>query len=404
MHRIGRDGPAVVERPESRDDGRSADELAAALLGLEEAHQSVDAHEHQHEVQDVERHAREARRLGGRIVAGEEGHRRAVLVEGHPEEDHHGEDEHEGRDARLGLRRRQLDLRGGARSGLLLCRHVGVPEGLAEGDVDHIGDDQRDARHGETHVIGRREFLDVVRREAPQIGDVAADRYGQPLQLGQRLGGHRSPFGKVLVREGRNLAVVRQSVLREEVVRDPRGHRRGEHGTDVDGHIEYGEGAVALGRIGRIVVQIAHHHLQVALEKARAAGDQRQCQEHERLRREARTGGYRKQRVAAEHDDDAERHHPAEAEPVGQDAAEEGHEIDGGQEDAVNLGGHGLRVAEFRLQEQGEDRKHGIVAETLARVGQRKGVQTFGLSFEHNRFRGLIKFGDKDRKIFHIFV
>ena len=103
------------------------------------------------------------------------------------------------------------------------------------------------------------------------------------------------------------------------------------------------------------------------------------------LRREARTGGYRKQRVAAEHDDDAERHHPAEAEPVGQDAAEEGHEIDGGQEDAVNLGGHGLRVAEFRLQEQGEDRKHGIVAETLAGVGEAKHIQPAGLVFEHDR-------------------
>ena len=308
-------------------------------------------------------------------------------MEGHPEEDHDGEDEHEGRDARLGLRGRQLDLCGGSRSGLLLGRDVGMLEGLAEGDVDDVGDDERDARYGKAHVVGRGELLDVVRSERPQVGGIAPDGRSQALQLGERLGRHVGACLKVLVGQRRNLAVVGQAVLSQEVVGDPGSHRGGEHRTDVDGHVEDREGAVALGRIGRIVVEVADHHLEVTLEQTRAACDERQCGEHQRLSPEARPGGDRQQGVSAEHHEDAERHHLPESELVGQDTAEERHEIDRGEENAVNLGRYRLRIAELGLQEEREDRKHGIVAETLARVGQRKGVQTFGLSFEHTALR-----------------
>ena len=308
-------------------------------------------------------------------------------MEGHPEEDHHREDEHQRRDARLGLRRGQLNGlhtgRGGG-SGLLLGRHVGMLERAPEAHVDQVGDHQRDARHAEAHVVGRRELLDVVLRELAQIADRRAHRGGQLLQLGQRLGRHLVAQFEILVGQGRDLSVVDQTVLGQEVVGDPLGHARSEHGADVDRHIEDREGVVTLCLVGRIVVEVAHQHLKVALEEARTAGDQRQRAEHHRLAREARSRRDREQRIARKHHEDSQRDHLSEAEPVGQDAAEEGHEVDRGEEDAVDLGRDRFGVTELRLQEQGEDRKHGVVAEALARVGQRKGVQTFRLSFEHS--------------------
>ena len=387
MYRIGRERIAVDQHAGGHDHGGCRDQFAASLLRLEEAHDAVDTHQHQHQVEDIEAHARNARRLGGRVVTREEGHRRAVLVEGHPEEDHHGEDEHQRRDARLGLGRSQFGRlhtgRGGGGS-LLLGRHVGMLERLAEAHVDQVGDNQRDARHAEAHVVGRREFLDIVARELAQVGDRRAHRGGQLLEFGQRFGGHLIAQLEVLVSQGRDLSVVDQAVLGQEVVGDPFGHARGEHRADVDGHIEDREGIVAFGLVGGVVVEVAHQHLEVTLEEARTAGDQRQGAEHHRLTRKARTRRDREQRIARKHHEDSQRDHLSEAEPVGQNAAEEGHEIDRSQEDAVDLGRNRFGVTEFCLQKQREDRKHGVVAEALARIGQRKGVQTFGLSFEHS--------------------
>ena len=192
------------------------------------------------------------------------------------------------------------------------------------------------------------------------------------------------------------------------MVGDPGSHRGGEHRTDVDGHVEDREGVVALGLVGRIVVEVAHEHLEVTLEKARTAGDERQCAEHQRLARKARSRRDGEQRIAAEHHEDSQRDHLAEAELVGQNAAEEGHEVDRGEENTVNLGGCGLGVTEFRLQEEREDRKHRVVPEPLTRIGEREGVQTFGLSFEHSCFLVLevilVLSEDKYRKILIIFV
>ena len=258
-------------------------------------------------------------------------------------------------------------------------------EGLAETCIYKVRYDKRDTSYAEAHVIRRREFLDVVLRECRQIAR-CAHRRSQLLKFCQRLGRHVGTLLEILVCKCGNLTVIYQTVLSKEVVGDPLGHTGSEHGADVDGHVEDRECVVSFCLICGIIVEIAHQYLQVTLEETRTAGYERQRTEHERLTCETCISRYGQQRISDKHDEDTERDHLAEAELVGQNTSEEGHEIDCGEEDAVDLRGDGLGVAELRLQEQREDRKHGIVAEALTRIGQRKGIQTFWLSFEHNEF------------------
>lgn len=185
------------------------------------------------------------------------------------------------------------------------------------------------------------------------------------------------------MRQRRSVGHVGQARFGQKPVGHRLGHRGGEHGADVDGHVEEAEGRIALGGVFRIVVEVAHHHLQIAFEKARADRDERQRGEHQNLAAERRLGGNRQAQVPGEHHGDTRRDAPSEADAVGQNAAHERHEVDGGQEDRVDLGRHGGREAEFRLQKEQEDGQHGVVAEPLAGVGEGQRIQTFGLSFEH---------------------
>src|SRR3712207_8534741 len=57
----------------------------------------------------------------------------------------------------------------------------------------------------------------------------------------------------------------------------------------------------------RSVVEIAHHHLEIALEKPRADTDECQCAEHECQGCRAVSGRDGEQHIAEEHHDDAER-------------------------------------------------------------------------------------------------
>ena len=50
--------------------------------------------------------------------------------------------------------------------------------------------------------------------------------------------------------------------------------RRSEKRTYVNGHVKYRKCSVTLGLILRIVIQVAYHDLQVALEQSRTEGDQ----------------------------------------------------------------------------------------------------------------------------------
>ena len=89
------------------------------------------------------------------------------------------------------------------------------------------------------------------------------------------------------------------------------------------------------------------------------------------------------EQVAEEHDHDTERDHLAVSELIGEDTADERHEIDTGQEEAVELACLSRREAELCLKEQHKNGEHRVVAETLARVGQSQSVQAFGMSFKH---------------------
>lgn len=73
--------------------------------------------------------------------------------------------------------------------------------------------------------------------------------------------------------------------------------------------------------------------------------------------------------VADEHHDDAGDDSLAVApELIGDEAADDWHEINGSEETAVQLSGRLRRQTEFRLQEQYENCKHCVVAEAFASI------------------------------------
>ena len=250
-------------------------------------------------------------------------------MEGHPEEDDHEEHEAEGHDALPGVFRREfLDLFGGLGT-LLLAFHVTVE--LAESVVDDDGDDEGGAGDGEGEVVG----------------GVLAPAHAH------------APFLHL----------------------DGRG--RGEEGADVDGHVEEGEAGVAFLRILGIVVEVTDHDLEVALEEAGAETDQQQRQHHEEQRDRVSAHRDGQEEVAEEHDGDADDHHLAETELVGEDTAHEGEEVHHAEEGAVDEAGGARAQAEVGLEEEREDRDHRVVAKPFTGIGQREREESLGLSFKH---------------------
>ena len=291
-------------------------------------------------------------------------------MERHPEEDDHGEDHDQRDDALAGLLRGQLHA-GVALGGSLLGVDVGVLEPVAAEEVDGDGDDQRHAGHGEAHVVGRGQVLDVVGAEDRRIHGRHGGVGHHGLQLVET-GGVVRADGAVeqLVRQGGDVGLVDEAGLAEEAVGDGRRGGRGEHRADVDRHVEQAERRIALGGIFRIVIQVAHHHLEVALEQARAHADEEQGADHQG---HAQAVGGRRDgegEVADEHHADAGDHALAETDLVGEPAADNGHEVDEGEENRVELAGGCLLPAELGLEEQHEDGQHGVVTKTLAGVGE----------------------------------
>ena len=64
------------------------------------------------------------------------------------------------------------------------------------------------------------------------------------------------------------------------VVHDFHGCRWGEQRAQVDGHIEDAKCRVSLGGVGGVIVEIAHHHLQVTLKQSRSHADDQQSGGH----------------------------------------------------------------------------------------------------------------------------
>lgn len=203
------------------------------------------------------------------------------------------------------------------------------------------------------------------------------------LETAERIRSHRGSTGQILVGQGGDLTVVGQTFLPEAELSDLGSRRGSEERADVDGHVEQRESRVPLRRVLGVVVEVADHHLQVALEQAGTHRDEEQGAEHGYLAHYVSSGRNRQAEIAREHNDDTGNNHLAVAELVGEDTSDERHEIYCRQEASVDIGGHCLREAELRLQEQGEDRKHRVIAKALARVGKGERIQAFGLTFEH---------------------
>ena len=261
---------------------------------------------------------------------------------------------------------------------------VSMLERAAEPIINKYRHDERNASHGKAIVVSLREFLNVGLTEGGCVARKALSRL-QRLQRGCRLRRHACRIVQILMGQSRNLRVICEAVHAQHIIGHLRGRRRSKKRADVDGHVEKAERSVALVLVLRRVIEVAHHHLQVALEQSRAASNQRQRTKHHRLSGHVRSRGDGQQQIAYEHDEHAQRHHLAEPVLVRQDAAQERHEIDGRQERRENGGGVCGRIAELRLQEQGENGEHRVIPEPLARVGQSQRVKTFWLSFKHNR-------------------
>ena len=166
---------------------------------------------------------------------------------------------------------------------------------------------------------------------------------------------------------------------------DFHGYRGCEEGADIDGHVEDGEAGVSLVGILRVVVKVAYHHLEVALEHTRSEADEQQGGQHDDECERVTAERHGEQHVAGEHDHDAPGDHLAKAELIGHPATDEGKEIDEHEEIAVDFACPAGIKAVVSTQKQCKDGKHGVVTESLAGVGQCQRVKSFWLSFEHSK-------------------
>ena len=196
---------------------------------MEQGEERIDDNNDQYEIPYVERHALGTFGRGLYKFVGKVRQCETVLMECHPEENDYGEHKNECHHARLGLLRRELLLFleiGGCRL-LLVAFHVA--EGRSEAVVDGDAQDERGTCHGKGKVI--------------RVGVADAETCLRPFH-------------------------------------DFHGCRRSKEGADVDGHVENGKCRVALVLQLRRIVEIAHHHLQVTLEQARAETDKQQGGNH----------------------------------------------------------------------------------------------------------------------------
>ena len=83
--------------------------------------------------------------------------------------------------------------------------------------------------------------------------------------------------------------------------------------------------------------------------------------------------GEGQQKVAQEHDRDADRHHATVTEFIGENTSDKGEEINEHQECGIVRPGESGTPSEVVLEEQHENGQHGVVAETLTGVGESEG-------------------------------
>ena len=178
------------------------------------------------------------------------------------------------------------------------------------------------------------------------------------------------------------------------VARVGREEVRGER-ADVDPHVEDVEPSVALGIA--LHVEVAHHRADVGLEEPVA-----DAQQHEPRRERPRLAG-REQEEAARVDEPADQHRLAIAEePVREDAAEVGREVDEREVDAVDLVADILRPTEAaalrvrRVEQQHRDDR--VEAEALPHLDEEQSVEALRMASEH----AVLALGRRDHCVLRI--
>ena len=125
----------IIEDSHHARHDAAGNDAASGRLGLKEREESVDPDDDQHEVPHAEKHALETLRALFVELIGEVGQCQPILVESHPEENHHGENEAEGDDTLAHLASRKFFLRHGLLAALALAA-LDVAEGGAEGVIN----------------------------------------------------------------------------------------------------------------------------------------------------------------------------------------------------------------------------------------------------------------------------
>lgn len=192
---------------------------------------------------------------------------RSVLVEHHPEEYHHCEYKQQGDDPLLCLRRSKLRAGGCRRCRaplLLVDKDMGI--GAASEEIYQEAHYERDAGHSEGIAVAGGEGGDVIGGEGREVGGAHA----VVRHCRDKLRAVLLPV-KIAVAEGWQRRGVGEAFRAQGEVTHGCSRHGGEHGADVDGHIEKGESRVALSAVAGLVVEVAHHHLEVALEETGAA-------------------------------------------------------------------------------------------------------------------------------------
>ena len=127
--------------------------------------------------------------------------------------------------------------------------------------------------------------------------------------------------------DGRNLRIIDEPGFSEEEVGDSLCHRRSEHCADIDGHIEEAECGIPLGGIFRVVIEVAHHHLEISLEQSCADCDEGKGSEHQNLAGEVRRCRNGEAEISEEHHAYSDGYASSVSDLVGKHSSEQWHEV-----------------------------------------------------------------------------
>ena len=281
VHAVGTVEELINQQPDGCRSNAAPDAFGFGAAIAKYAEQRIHQHSHSHQVDDVECHGLYAGRDGIDKFVGKVGQCQTVLVECHPEKDDHGKHQAERHNAFFGLLGTEFG-HFGAGGSLLFHGAFHMLEPRTARVVNRYRKNQRCARHGKSKVV--------------RVVDTCAERRLRPI--------HNFD-----------------------------GCRRSKHGADVDGHVEERKCGIAAIGILRVVVQIAHHHLQIAFEQACAQRDEQQRRNHENHRHDDAAivdaaHGNSQQHITQKHNENADGYTFTVTDFVGKNATDQRQEID----------------------------------------------------------------------------